>query len=171
MQGKELKVIKKESVILNFLLHLSRIIPLAILLSGCRANKEHLWAFGASIFVFYVLALLMILLIPRLHQLPSFHKLAEKIKKPVCALAIFISLVGGGVTVIGIPKFFEDYGPEKLTFFLGTIVLVLGRYLYLWARSDSAEKKTTYAKIVTLSLSFSIGMLYIIGGAEMVKFD
>lgn len=162
---------KTESVIRNYLLHLSRIIPLAILLSGCRSREEGIWVIGASIFIFYGLALLMVLLIPRLHQLPSFHKLAEKVKKPVCVLSIFISLVGGGVTVIGISKFFEDYGPDKLIFFLGTIVLVLGRYLYLWARSDSAQKKTTYAKVVTLSLSFSIGMIYLIRGAEMLKFD
>jgi len=162
---------KTESAIRNFLLHLFKIIPLVILLSGCRSREQFIWVIGASIFVFYGLALLMVLLIPRLHQLPSFHKLAEKIRKPVCVLAIFISLVGVGVSVIGVSRFFEDYGPEKLIFFLGTIVLVLGRYLYLWARSDSVQKKTTYAKIVTLSLSFSIGMIYLIRGAEMLKLD
>lgn len=144
------------------------VLVFCLFLSGCSSREEKLYSLGNFAFFVYLIALLITLNIKRFHQWTLFIKLAKHTRKLCLGISVLIAVLGFFIFVIGLYFFVAD-GPltYKLTFFLGTITLVLGRYLWLWARTDNLEQKTTFAKVVTLSLSFGIALSYLVFGGPM----
>jgi hypothetical protein len=149
---------------------LSVVLVFCLFLGGCRSREETLYSLGNFVFFVYLIALLTTLNIKRFHRWPLFIKLAKHTRKLCLGISILIAVLGVFICVIGLYFLFADVpATHKLTFFLGTISLILGRYLWLWAKTDNLGQKTTFAKVVTLSLSFGIAVLYLVFGGPMLK--
>lgn len=151
---------KRDAAVLAFLT--------ALVLPGCQNRDEFLWQVGCYVFGAYFVILLITMALPKIHRLHWFQFLAECIKTPVQYLAGFIIL--GGVVVIGVgcSTWGADFGPEKLTILFGTMVLIAGANLLLWARSSSPEEKALRMKIVLMSVSFGMSLAYIMCGAQLI---
>jgi hypothetical protein len=140
----------------------------ALMFPGCQDRNEFLWQIGCYVFGVYFIVLLITMALPKIHRLHWFQFLAECIKTPVQYLAGFVIL--GGVVIVGVgcSKWGADFGPEKLTILFGTMVLIAGANLLLWARSDSPEEKALRMKIVLMSVSFGMSLAYIMFGAQLI---
>jgi uncharacterized membrane protein YiaA len=142
------------------------IIFCAMALNGCLGQRDRaLWTVGSTIFLMFVAIISMNLLMPYLHRKSFFQKLSDKAKKPVKIFG-FIILIFGVITMsVGVLHLGGDARPQKLTFFLGIIVLIFGGNLIYWSKSDVLEKKALHAKLATICIGFIIALSYIINGA------
>lgn len=140
----------------------------ALVIPGCQSRDEFLWQVGCYVFGAYFVILLITMALPKIHRLHWFQFLAEKIKTPVMYLAGFIILGGAVVVGVGCSKWAEDFGPGKLTILFGSMVLIAGANLLLWARSNSPEEKALRLKIVLMSISFGMSLAYIMCGAQLI---
>jgi hypothetical protein len=148
--------------IIDFITYFS----LPLLVSGCQHNRDELlWSLGCSIFLLFSILVAINIGLPYIHNKPLFQKISEKLKKPAIFAGIAISLLGILVVGIGVVKFFGDFGPEKLTFFLGIVVIILGTNLIYWAKSAIPDKKARHAKLISLCVGFIIALSYVISGA------
>jgi peptidoglycan/LPS O-acetylase OafA/YrhL len=137
-----------------------------ISLSGCLGKRESaLWTVGSTIFLMFIAIVLLNLLMPYLHHKSFFQKLSDKAKKPVKIFGFFILIFGLAIMAFGILHLSGDFGPKKLTFFLGIIVFIFGGNLIYWSKSDVPEKKALHAKLASICLGFIIALSYIINGA------
>ena len=150
---------------------MNRLTPyLAILIvlafPACSQDKETvIWTIGVNIFIMYCIILSFYLLLPKLHRLPAFIQLSQRLNKPLRILSIVLTTYGGWLLLSGIPALTGTPGIKKLEFFLGVMVLIGGCNLYKWTRDDEPGKKSASARIVFLTASFALGLLYIMSGS------
>lgn len=144
-------------------------LPLAaVALPGCGPNRdEFLWMLGSSLFLVYAVVIAVVLTLPAIHRIPWFIRLAAKLRTPTAILGKGVTLAGAAIMAIGLPRLFsDDFGPRKLLAILGCMVFAAGRNLSMWAKAQEPERKTEYAKVVILSISFGVGLLFVILGAS-----
>ena len=140
-----------------------------LIFPGCQDRDEFLWQIGCYVFGVYFVVLLITTALPKIHRLRWFQLLAECTKTPVQYLAGFVILGGIVIFSIGCSEWAADFGPEKLTILLGTMTLIAGANLLLWARSNSPEEKALRMKIVLMSLSFGMSLAYVMFGAQLIN--
>jgi hypothetical protein len=137
-----------------------------MVLNGCFGKRDNLlWTAGSIIFLMFVGIISMNLLIPYLHRKTFFQTLSIKAKKPVKVFGIVILIFAVIIMSVGVFYLVGDFGPQKLTFFLGLIVFILGGNLIYWSKSDQPDKKSLHAKLAGICIGFIIALSYIISGA------
>ena len=130
----------------------------AIALNGCLGQRDSaLWVVGSTIFLMFIAIISMNLFIPYLHRKSFFQKFSEKAKKPVKIFGFIVSIFGAIVMAVGISYLGGDFGPQKLTFFLGIIVLIFGGNLIYWSKSEVPEKKALHLKLASICVGFCRG--------------
>ena len=142
------------------------IIFCASALNGCLGKRDSdLWTVGSVIFLMFFVIISMNLLIPYFHRKRFFQRLSDRAKKPVRIFGFLLVILGVIIMAIGVFYLGGDFGPQKLTFFLGIIVLVFGGSLIYWSNSEILEKKALYAKLASICIGFIIALSCIISGA------
>jgi len=142
---------------------------LGITFSGCHSQRENfLWILGSQLFIIYSISLIGILLLHRIHKWSTFISLMDKARNPASVLGAGVAIVGGWTILCGIPRLFDEPGPEKLKPFLGAMILIAGVKLYKWARASSASEKAGHAKIVSMTVGFVVGLIYVMSGLDGV---
>ena len=140
-------------------------------LSGCghSTTEQAKWILGSHLFLFWALSLMALMVLQRLHKWSVFISLIEKVKTPASILGASVSVLGVWFVVVGIPKLFaKPAEAQKLTSFLGVMVLVSGVHLYRWARAPSPGEKATALKVSVLSVAYGLGLLYILSGVGLL---
>ena len=142
----------------------------ALFLSGCAHSRdEMLWNLGSLLFLIYSVLLSCVFYLPILHKSKIFQDLTNKLKPLIKITGTVILITGAIIFIFGIYLFAQPYGPQKLTLFLGTITIVLGKFINKWAKSENVEERINCSKVIGISISVLIAMLYFIIGAPMVE--
>lgn len=138
--------------------------------TGCSsARDEFLWQLGVILFAVYLFVLTMVVVMPKLHRQAWFQRFAEAIRIPTLVVASAACIIGTAAFVMGLTRLGEDFGPRKLLFLMGVILMILGVNLFLWVCATTPEEKTLRAKVVSLSVSFGVGLLYVMLGAQLIN--
>ena len=137
-------------------------------LAGCQQRDEFVWQLGCYVFIVYTAMLVITVLLPKFVRTRCFLFIYESIKSSVGALAWEVMLGGLIIFGIGVSRLWEKFGPEKLTILLGAIVLIGGANMLLWARADQAEERAIRLKVVLVSTSFGLCILYLMTGAALI---
>ena len=141
----------------------------ASLTTGCEQSRdEFLWMIGSHLFLIYAVSLAAILLLHRLHGWPRFLDVVKHIRTPASVAGSAVAVAGIWYLVSGIPELFGDPGPAMLSPFLGVMMLVVGIHLYRWSAASSATDKAAHAKVVTMTIGFIVGLVFIMDGGGAI---
>ena len=141
---------------------------LAILLCGC-GRDERLYTFGTFSFTVFLFMFASLFIIKYAHKNNYLIGIIEKATPFARLLSKFFRAIALFIMLLGALLLFDSKNyPEKLTFFLGVVIYVMGHFLGKWA-SDSVEKKAENWRYVSLSFGFAAVMLYLILGADGIK--
>jgi hypothetical protein len=137
-----------------------------LILNSCSGKRDiTLWTIGSTIFLMFAAIILLNLLIPFLHEKSFFQKLIEKARKPAKILGVIFSSFGLLLIISGALYLSGDFGPKKLTFFLGIILLIFGGNIIFLAKAGTPEKQAFHAKLASICIGFIIALIYIMRGA------
>jgi len=137
-------------------------------MTGCgRARDLFLWKLGCICFLTYLMTVAATVIISRLHEWPRFLRLVDRCRRGIACAASTVVLAGIAVLVVGLTRLGEPWGPDKLLFLEGSLVVAAGLSLLGWARTTVASRRLLYAKLVTASVLFAIALGYVMAGAEM----
>ncbi len=146
------------------------ILCIFLLGAGCAPSREEfLWQLGVILFVVYLFVLTVTVGMPKLHRRLWFQRLTQLVRKPMLGVAGIVCIGGTATFVIGLTRLGDEFGPQKLLFLMGFILIVTGMNLFLWVYATTPEEKTLRAKIVTLSISFGVGLAYVMFGAQLIS--
>ncbi|NEX19422.1 hypothetical protein G3480_03675 [Thiorhodococcus mannitoliphagus] len=139
--------------------------------TGCSGRDEALFSLGGFLFTIFLLVLSMTYLVKHLHANESIRELISKLKTPALLLSLVLFVLSAAALSAGsLMLLSEDFGPEKLTFFLGVMLFLLAYYIRRWALSPM-EEKGHFARLASISIGFSLAMLYIILGAKAIRLE
>lgn len=142
----------------------------AIMVStGCAGRNEALYSLGGFLFAIFLLVIAMTYLVKHLHEREDIKVLISRLTAPALALSWILFLLSVGALITGTRVLWSDtFGPEKLTFFLGIMLFLLAYFIRRWALSPM-EEKGHFARLTSISIGFSLAMLYVIFGASAIR--
>lgn len=144
---------------------------LALLLPGCGEEKAR-WLFGVSLIISCLVLLVVTEAVAWVHRQGWFPRVALLLKPVVLGGGCLLTAAGMGIFLLGFRALSdEEVGQEKLVSFVGMLALAAGAQLIQWARCDEPERKRSYARRVSLILSFAIPLALVAFRGWLPYFD
>ncbi len=139
-------------------------------LYGCERSKPdptpHINDMGVIVFFIFCAVIVLTLVLQKIQKTKFIERLRESIRFPVVILAFIQQLLGVSLIVM----FYRSSEIYFLYSLIGGILVVGGFFMRRWAVTES-KNQSIDLKIVTLSLSFAITLLWLIHyAAEKINF-
>lgn len=151
------------------MIRLIAIFSALMLLSSCSGRDEALYRLGGFLFVIFIVAISITYGIRYLHSNEKIKYLVLKLTIPAIIISWLLYIFSTIILILGFFLLWsEEFNPVKLTFFWGAILFLLAHFIKKWAKSP-IEIKGHYARLVSISLGFSIALFYIITGAPLIN--
>jgi hypothetical protein len=136
-----------------------------IVAPGCRESQTTVWQLGCYLFFVYALLMVIAVLLPKVHRLAYFQELVVKFKEPLWCGALGVLMGGILTTYVGFRGWLNLIDADRLVLLFTCPVFIGGVNLILWLRASSPEEKTLRLKVVLVSVSTGLGLLFFIAGA------
>jgi hypothetical protein len=136
-----------------------------MVMAGCKSREDILYAYGTLAFVIFILLALSSITLHHWHNLPWFQQTRVRSYKLVLPLSYIAIPVGAIVALVSL----RSEGVMRLGVFIGVLISVLFHCLQQWGKTESLEKQRLYIKIVQLSASFLIVLVYLSLGGKGLK--
>jgi hypothetical protein len=138
-------------------------------ISGCGQDRYESTASGlsAGVVVVFLFAWGMTLLISKMHDSVILKATRDKCRSVVKFLGVPLMLIGLGLSFLG---FLSD-GLTGIFFYVGGVVVVMGRYLQQWSITPSLDEAKLNMKIVGLCVTVVIALLWLMFfGRDVLRF-
>ena len=131
-------------------------------LSGCKSRDDALYAYGTLAFLIFVLLVSCSVALHHWHAKPWFQNTRMKCRKFILPLS-YLGIPVGVLVALGS---IGSQGLSRLGIFIGTLLSVLFYSLQQWSKSDQVEKQRLYIKLVQLSFSFLVVLVFLFFGGR-----
>lgn len=140
----------------------------ALSFSGCTQPDPTRSINDIGLYTFLVFCVIVILSValPRIQNTSVMESLRRRIKKPMAIVGFVVQMFGIWMIV----SFLASDSTHYLFTFIGAILVIGGFFLRRWGKSSTSGASVDL-KIITLSISFIVALLWLIFyAAEMIKF-
>jgi uncharacterized membrane protein YfcA len=141
------------------------LLPLLFSLSGCKSRDDALYAYGTLAFLIYILLVFCSVAFHHWHSRQWFQNVRVKCRKFILPLS-FLGIPAGILVALGSVG---TQGLSRLGIFIGTLISLVFYSLQQWSKSDQVEKQRLYMKLVQLSFSFLVVLVYLYFGGRGLK--
>ncbi len=135
------------------------LVSLIALASGCKEvdPTPHIIDMGIVVFLTFGFVILITLLLPRLQQTRIFERIRLSIRMPSIIAAVLLQIFG----IFLIIRFITSSDIVFLYTLVGAVMVIGGFFLRRWATKEP-DKQSTDLKVVALSISFALAILWLI---------
>ena len=140
------------------------------MLSGCSVPQKALNGYASIAFFVYLLSVAAAVGIHRLHDRPGFQDWREKARRWSIPVGVLLLVTGIATTLVHAWLRLSDERINSVPWiFLGAVVAGGGQALIQWARQSCPDKQKLLFKLVSLSMAFSLALLFLATGGQGLK--
>ena len=140
------------------------------MLTGCSVLQKALNGYAGIAFFVYLLSVAAAVGIHRLHDRAGFQDWREKARRWSIPVGVLLLISGIGTTLV---HAWLRLGDERMNsvpwIFFGAVVAGGGQALIQWAKQECLEKQKLLFKLVSLSVAFSLALLFLATGGQGLK--